>query len=239
MNTLNAAGCLVAPLVIIHLIRPLAAQGPGLPTYHRFTTRGLGVAVDYGRAGPNVPNNFNAWGMAATFAFGPRIDSTLHSGLYNVGVAVSQTVIGGRRITVGGVQAGLVMDYIHVGWMRWDSAGVGRWRAPIGYGGPFIWCTSPSFAIRVWGGARLDIDHRSGSGSNGQQARTIARPGFVLGLHFQLANGLGVHAAGDNTRLANRNDWIVGVGVHYARRSLSHATTVAPGQRCGFFLAPS
>ena len=211
-------------------VLPLAAQIPGLPSYHRFTTRGIALAVDYGFPGPNVRADFGAWGVTATLGFGPGTDSLPTSArLFNVGASFSRfTPRAGVPTTVWGLQAGVAWDYIHVGFARWDSAGAAHWRAPLALGMPLVGCTFPGVSFIFWGSARLDVDHASIPGTGG---RTIVRPGFVLGLHLELRNGIGVQAAGDQPRLLGKKSWIFGAGVHYARYSLPRAV-VASHEHC-------
>lgn len=210
--------------------RPPVAVGPGIPSYHRFTTRGVGLAIDYGFPGSNVPSDFAAWGVSATLAFGPAFDSLPTSArLFNVGASLSRvTVRGGTRTTVVGFQAGVAWDYLHIGFARWDSAGGTHWRAPIALGMPLGGCMFDAAAIILWGSARLDVAHRSIPGTGN---RTIARPGFVLGIHLELRNGIGLQAAGDNPRVLGNKTWIFGAGVHYARHSLPRSV-VGSDEKC-------
>jgi len=205
-------------------VSPLAAQAPGIPSYHQFTTRGVGLAMDYGFAGPNIPTDFDAWRITATFGLGPRMDSLPTSArLFNVGASMSRfTPRGGARTAVWGVHGGVASGLLQVGFARWDSAGATHWRSPIAIGIPLLGCFRQAASFFFWGSARLDLDHLSIPGTGG---RTIARPGFVLGIHLELRNGIGVQAAADQPRLLGKKSWIFGAGVHYAFYSLPRATT--------------
>lgn len=216
----------------------LASQAPGIPSYHRFTTRGVGFAVDYGFAGPNILTDFKTWRVTTTFGFGPRLDSLPTAPrLFNVGASVSRfTPRAGTSTTVWGFQGGVFLDIVRVGFARWDSAGATRWRAPLGVGLPILGCYLRPVAVLAWGGARLDVDHVSRPGSGG---RTIARPGYVLGIHLELRNGLGLQVAADQPRLLGKKSWIFGAGVHYAFHSLPTVDAlVDPAAPCFWPLSP-
>lgn len=227
VHVVGIGGVKVATLSLV--VAPLAGQVPGIPSYHRFTTRGVGLAIDYGFPGPNVPSDFDAWGVTATLAFGPAFDSLPTSArLFNVGASLSRvTVRDGTGTTVLGFQAGVAWDYLHVGFARWDSAGGTRWRAPIALGIPLAGCVFDAAAVIFWGSARLDLDHRSIPGIG---SRTIARHGFVLGMHLELRNGIGLQAAGDQPHVLGNKTWIFGAGVHYARQSLPRSVVRSDGK---------
>jgi hypothetical protein len=229
-NRVQVTGVIGVAAVLSLAVPSLAAQVPGIPSYHRFTTRGVGLAIDYGFAGPNVIADFDAWGVTATLGVGPPNDSSPTSArLFNLGASLSRFMPrGGARTTVWGLQAGVAWDYLHVGFARWDSVGTTHWRAPIALGTPLVGCVFDAASVIFWGSARLDVDHVSTPGTG---ARTIARPGFVLGIHLELRNGIGLQAAGDQPRVLGKKTWIFGAGVHYARHSLPRAV-VRSQEKC-------
>lgn len=220
--------------MLIAAASPLAAQAPGIPYYQRFTTRGVALAVDYGFAGPKAPTTLDAWAVAATFAFGPRIDTT-SARVFNAGASLSRFFPrGGARSTVWGVQAGVFYDILHVGFAHWDSAGATRWRAPIAFGIPLIGCDGHDArkgSIIMWGSIRLDVDHRSITGLG---SRTIGRRAYAFGIQAELANGVGVQVAADQPRLLGKHVWIFGAGVHYAFYRKPPASPESPKQASCF-----